>query len=47
MSSQERRENWLEHVRRAQREGRSVAAYGRSWFSMYCGLCPAKRGAVA
>jgi hypothetical protein len=30
MSSQERRENWLEHVRRAQREGRSVAAYARS-----------------
>jgi hypothetical protein len=30
MGLQERRESWFEHVRRAQREGRSVAAYARS-----------------
>jgi transposase-like protein len=30
MGLQARRESWFEHVRRAQREGRSVAAYARS-----------------
>jgi hypothetical protein len=30
MELQARRESWFEHVRRAQRQGRSVAAYARS-----------------